>query len=675
VKGRKSHKWITSISDAAAKAASTIMDDSFLDNHLRSPHDSIVFNDNQVVLIQRADNMSGRYGSFSTPPSSPVNHEGRKGVHFTPLKDDSSIAGRNIPSMIFSGGSISYSGSMDSDKSAKLILSSPMTSATKRTTKHFTHPNSRSKHGNILRRMVGRLGLDFIVSGLKYINRQFDIFVANVVGTTMSSTGFVTFLDLASVTTAASTPLTHKPNVLHVHVAPEPRDIVWKSAHFPSKLLRRRERYVNVLLGVGIILWSIPLAAIQAFATADQVARIPGMEFVKTLNGGRIGNFINGYLPVVGLLSLILILPIIFEQIAIRYEHRKTVSDVQRSMLGRYFYYQLVNIFLTVTAGSLWDSLADILDHPGNILMILGNSLPKVVGYFISLLITKILAGLPIVVLRVGALGRKLFLLSIFSQAKVTQRELDGIYRRERLLYGWEYPSQLLVIVICFTYACICPIILPFGTIFFVGSLMVYKKQVLYVYTPVFESGGSMFPDASNYMLQGLICSQIILIGYTLIRGCVFEPLWLMPLPFITLWILRYFRRCFEKAALQLSLERAVERDLVSDLKTKLKMESVTDTPTSGTGVSMGFEERREKFNAKLYRQPILTASSMEPMSYRRDQYDSVTEEVKGAIRKHRSMVKETPQKRNPALIHEENRLSDESVESLRIMGIHSDLV
>lgn len=270
----------------------------------------------------------------------------------------------------------------------------------------------------------------------------------------MSSTGFVTFLDLTSVATAASTPLTHKPNVLKTTVAPEPRDIRWKSAHRLEKMLQRREIFSNIFLSFGIVLWSIPLTAIQAFATAEQVARIPGMDWVLTIEGGSFTSFINGYLPVIALLGLIMLLPILFEQIAINYEHRKTVSDVQRSMLGRYFYYQLANIYLTVTAGSFWESVADVLDHPGNILEILGRSLPKVVGYFISLLITKILAGLPIIVLRVGALSRMLFLRGLFSKDKVTQREMDFVFRRENLLYGWEYPSQLLVIVICFTYAC-----------------------------------------------------------------------------------------------------------------------------------------------------------------------------------------------------------------------------
>ena len=71
----------------------------------------------------------------------------------------------------------------------------------------------------------------------------------------MSSTGFVTFLDLTSLTTAASTPLTSKPQVLDVTVAPEPKDIVWKNAHISLKTQTRRENTANTILFLIGFLW------------------------------------------------------------------------------------------------------------------------------------------------------------------------------------------------------------------------------------------------------------------------------------------------------------------------------------------------------------------------------------------------------------------------------------
>jgi hypothetical protein len=81
---------------------------------------------------------------------------------------------------------------------------------------------------------------------------------------------------------------------------------------------------------------------------------------------------------------------VIFEYVAVKYERRKTYSDVQTSMLSRYFYYQLANIYVSVTAGSILKSLKDILDHPSNIVQLLGESLPTMAGYFIALLVTKV---------------------------------------------------------------------------------------------------------------------------------------------------------------------------------------------------------------------------------------------------------------------------------------------
>jgi len=357
----------------------------------------------------------------------------------------------------------------------------------------------------------------------------------------MSSTGFVTFLDLTSVTCAASTPLTNRPQRLDVSVAPEPRDIIWGNAHVSDRIRSRNERIVNIFLVVGFFFWIFPLTAIQAFAKADYIARIPGMEWILT--SGSVSQFVNGYLPVVALLCLILILPVIFQVVATRYERRKTISDVHRSMMVRYFYYQLVNIYITVTAGSLWRSLADILDHPSNLLELLGESLPSMAGYFIALLVTKILAGLPMVFLRVGALSRMILLRLLSSGSHLTQRELEEIYRPENVQYGWEFPAQLLVNIIVFTYMVICPVILPVGLCYFAFSLMVYKKQVLYVYQPVYESGGALFPYALQNTLFGLACGQLTLIGYLITRGCYFQPIFLIPLPMFTIWGTSYFHR------------------------------------------------------------------------------------------------------------------------------------
>ena len=486
----------------------------------------------------------------------------------------------------------------------------------------------------MVRRIAGRLGLDFVVAIFRHLSKFCSSALQNVVGETMSSTGFVTFLDLSSTTCAASAPLTVKASVLDVSVAPESREVIWANAHVSKKVQMRREFITNFLLSLGAILWSFPLAAIQAVSKAENIAQIPGMEWILTIHGGKYTSFINGYLPVVALLCLILILPVVFEFVALKYERRKTYSDVQASMLGRYFYYQLANIYISVTAGSIIKSLADIIDKPTHILVLLGKSLPSMVGYFIALLVTKILAGLPMVFLRFGALSRMLFLRLLTDETKLTQRELDAVYRLENVQYGWEFPTQLLVAVIVFTYAVICPVILPFGLFYFMGALMVYKKQILYVYSSVYESGGAMFPLAVQRSLFGLVCAQMTFLGYMLTRGSFYQPIALFPLLLLTVAASRNLQRTYADPSQRLSLERARECDRLSHLEQE-RRSSLISSPDAIAALSrpsqkvdslrmaspspdQGVEVRRSKFDKNLYRQPVLTQLATEPWTYRR---------------------------------------------------------
>lgn len=445
----------------------------------------------------------------------------------------------------------------------------------------------RSKAYRWLRTLLWRGGVDFLAAGLDEVRNSTDVVVDSITCPSMSSTGFVTFKTLTPVTVATSVPLTYNHDPIDVCIAPEPRDLKWKNASIDKDIGATREFVANIFLSLGLLLWSIPLTLIQAWAKADNVARIPGMEWIVTVNNGAYKALINGYLPVVVLLSLICLLPFVFDAIATYYEKRKTFSGVESSIVGRYFYYQLANIYITVTAGALWTSLGAIIDHPQYFLYILGNTLPKLAGYFISLLLTKTLAGLPIVLLRFGALSRMTFLKSCFNRRRLTQRELDEVHRKQPIYYGWEYPTQFLVIIICFTYACITPFILPVGAAYFFFAQIVYKKQSLYVYTPTYDSGGSMFPQAISKTLFALMISQLTFIGYTLIRKGVFQIILLTPLPFLTVFFSSFIDDRYVKPSTKLSLERAVKIDALQ-------------------------KETRD-FSDEAYQQPVLTEKTSLP--------------------------------------------------------------
>ncbi|CAJ1948545.1 unnamed protein product [Cylindrotheca closterium] len=609
--------WVAKLMISAYEVADQILVESAEDNALKANHTTNVEEEGGILQAELMSSFA-RYGSFGPPGVStrgsmllksgdleeekPGMTKIRVNDSFTLLPDKGSSPSNESRST-FPPDTFEPYVLQDMSKSSSLAQS-------------YDDVPTKFTRVNSFRRLAGRLGLDFVVSGLKFANSQLDQTNVGVVRSTMSSTGFVTLLDLTSVTTAATTPLTSKPGTLAVNVAPEPRDIIWENVNITKKSRDRRERVVNVLLVLGLFFWIIPLTLIQLFATVEYIAKIPGMEWIAREED--VSRFVKGYLPVVALLCLILILPVIFKFIALNYERRMTYSDVQKSMLGRYFYYQLFNIYITVTAGSLGKSLYEIINHPSEFLELLGEKFPTMVGYFIALLVTKVLAGLPIVFVRIGALSRMLLQRALSSNQKLTQRELDEIYRPENVQYGWEYPSQLLVIVIVFTYAVISPIILPVGVLFFAGSLVVYKKQVLYVYQPVYESGGAFFPAALQRSLFGLVCGQLTLIGYFLTRGFRNSALFLLPLPLFTIWGMRYCDNHFADPSKRLSLERAREYDRVSDMRAKSRYNRDDE-------MGSGNEVRRTQFNKDCYRQPVLTQKALVPKAYRRGQTDPLT--------------------------------------------------
>ena len=86
-----------------------------------------------------------------------------------------------------------------------------------------------------------------------------------------SSTGFVTMTNLTSVSTAIGTQLCHIPDALNAKMAPDPRDIIWENIHIHDTVSEKAKIFAAVIVAVGAILWSIPVAFIQVYASVENL--------------------------------------------------------------------------------------------------------------------------------------------------------------------------------------------------------------------------------------------------------------------------------------------------------------------------------------------------------------------------------------------------------------------
>jgi hypothetical protein len=142
-----------------------------------------------------------------------------------------------------------------------------------------------------------------------------------------------------------------------------------------------------------------------------------------------------------------------------------------------------------------------------------------------------------------------------------------------------------------------------------------------------------MFPAAVQRTLFGLVCGQMTLLGYTIIRGCYYQPVFLLPLPLFTMWTMNYFNKTYAQPSTRLSLERAREYDRLSALAALAASQGMEGLDGTGTGTDPGAEKRRREFDADSYRQPLLTEVAAEPWTYRRGEDDTETVSVRNHLR------------------------------------------
>jgi len=433
----------------------------------------------------------------------------------------------------------------------------------------------------------------------------------------ISSTAFVTFKSRFISCCSLQMLLSHEYYMIDVQPAPNPKNIIWENVSIPMKQINIRRSISDGTLMVGAVFWSIVVAFISAVSNLESISQ----EFpaLQEYSNTEIYKFFNNYLAIGVLLILLALLPFVFDFISRNYEGLKMESEIQNSIMTRYFYYQLANVFVAVGLGSIATSIHQILENPSSILSILGNSVPSFSIYFANLLITRTFTGLVIEMLRIFPLLQIVTVSCCSDKKKYTRRELrQGPFSDPPMLYGWIYPNILMVLMILVTYSCLAPFISPLCVVFFGYAYLMYKYQLLYVYINSYQAGGYMWYAVFDRTMLALFCGVLTLLCYLAIRQTyVSGPFYaILPLPLIVLYFWKYCNKVFRGPANQLSVEKAIELDAAIALK-KLQHESTPE----------------ESFSPTLFRQPSLVEGRLRPAAYRASPSNTMSGDEEEGIR------------------------------------------
>eukprot|EP00607_Mallomonas_marina_P005037 CAMPEP_0182425518 /NCGR_PEP_ID=MMETSP1167-20130531/11955_1 /TAXON_ID=2988 /ORGANISM="Mallomonas Sp, Strain CCMP3275" /LENGTH=450 /DNA_ID=CAMNT_0024606317 /DNA_START=131 /DNA_END=1483 /DNA_ORIENTATION=- len=400
-----------------------------------------------------------------------------------------------------------------------------------------------------------------------------------------------------------------------VSPAPDPKDILWENIALPYQQIRIRSLLSNSALFIGTIFWSSVVAGIY---------QISGLAFHDNAT-------LNQYIAVLILIILLCLLPALFDLIGRYYIGFKLESEIQHFIMSKYFYYQLVNVYVTITYGSIngAQQLINSITDPSLMVYVLGTSLPTVSLFFVNLIIMKTFLAIPLEMLRFWPLLYQLGLKNKGVQRVLLggtgreemEREREKMRERESerdsmdvlmntMLYGWIYPNIMMVMMILCTYAVIAPVLMPFGVLFFLCIYSMYKYQLLYVYINLYQANGHMWHSVFSFTMISLLFSSLTLcfylslqLSHTLVAGPFYAVL---PLPLCVLYFWRLCEAKFKHPSTTLTLEFSKEMDRRSVSLSLSSLPTATDT-----------------FTPELYRHPSLRERERERERNNEEEYMS----------------------------------------------------
>lgn len=377
---------------------------------------------------------------------------------------------------------------------------------------------------------------------------------------------FVVMRTFTAATIAIQSMHSSKPGAMQVATAPEPRDILWGNIYM-SKGAHRTRSYIGEFLVLALItFYVVPVAMVSLLVSESALIssspRLAQLDQASAFFSAAIA--LVQPMCIVGLQQL---LPPLFILIG-KAEGLTSFSEVQMRAFSRYFLFQVVNVFLVTTiAGSIFDTVAIIIENPESAFEMLGNSLPRMSSFFITFITIKTFLALGFELVRSMALLQATVRYFAFPNSTLRMQRTVIMGMRSIDDPGW-FPfhkilaQDMLVVVVSVVFAVVAPLVLLPCAMFCLFSRIMWTHHHLYVYESVFESGGQFWPKIFRRFVFGLIIAQMTITGQFILKEARHEAYATIALMFMTYFFLRSTRARYDPASFTLPLEVATVMDI-----------------------------------------------------------------------------------------------------------------
>ncbi|KAJ6414440.1 hypothetical protein OIU84_003438 [Salix udensis] len=365
---------------------------------------------------------------------------------------------------------------------------------------------------------------------------------------------FVTFKSRHGAALVSQTQQHSHPLIWITEMAPEPRDVSWRSLEIPFRILPLCKIGAIVAASLLTIFFAVPVTAVQGIAKLEKLKKwFPPAMAMELIPG--LSSIVTGYLPSAILKGFIYVVPFAMLGMA-KLGGSISKSREEIKACNMVFYFLVGNVFfLSLISGSLLDELGEYFTHPRSIPSHLASAVSAQADFFVTYILTDGLSGFSLEILQPGLL--------VWDAVK--SRTAGRGDEENPYLYSLPYfriiPSVSLSILIGMVYAVVAPLMLPFLVGYFYLGYVVHVNQIEDVYETAYDTCGQYWPYVHHYIFIGIILMQITMIGLFGLKSKPSASIATIPLLLLTIMFNEYCKIRFLPTFRHYSVKDAIEHD------------------------------------------------------------------------------------------------------------------
>ena len=315
----------------------------------------------------------------------------------------------------------------------------------------------------------------------------------------------------------ASSSLTHslKPGSWRVSYAPPPSDIYWENLTYKKGWLYSKMILSNTLLLLASLFLTTPEYI------AAQVQTILDLMFEEA--AWQVPAWIQNFLPTLLLLSFTGLMPVLVAS-SVRWLGFWYRSEENHSVMRKTFWYLWFIVIIFPTFGlTTGVALLEKFLPSGNSSNHTGDDfrwdcifLPDSGAFFVNYCITATFIGTSLELIRFPELffyAVQVCMSSSSANSAAIQRSVTGEF-----LFGEQYARLLMMFAMVMMYSISCPLITPFGLLYFIFKHYVDKHNLAFVYSRS-KISKAVHRSAINFVIFSVTVLQFFMTVFSVLRS------------------------------------------------------------------------------------------------------------------------------------------------------------